>query len=249
MKEEIITIENLKHKVLNNLNISFYKNTFTTISGSNKCGKTLLLRIISRKILTEESIKINNKDINEYTCIELNKLIGLISKKDIFFNQETALNELKSVVTNTNEIIDKYNLQDIKNKQIKDLSTKESIYLYLIINILRKKEILLIDNIDNYYSKKEMNNIMNILHKYKGTIIMTITNLDYSIDTDYLYILKNGKIVIEGTPNYVLQNDNIVNKVGLNLPFMYDLTVKLKDYNLLDDIVLDPDRMVNILWK
>ena len=55
--------------------------------------------------------------------------------------------------------------------------------------------------------------------------------------------------VIEGTPNYVLQNDNIVNKVGLNLPFMYDLTVKLKDYNLLDDIVLDPDRMVNILWK
>ena len=247
--KEIIKVNDLNYKIFHNFNISFNKDEFTTISGSNKCGKTLLLRILIRKILLNEDININNKNINEYTNKDLYNMIGLISKEEVIFKEETVLNELKDTITNTNEIINKYNLQSIKNKLIKELSIKESIYLYLIINILKEKEILLIDNIDNYYTKEEMINIIKILNTYKHTIIMTITNLDYSINSNYLYIIKKGKIVLSGTPNYVLQNDNIINKVGLDLPFMYDISVKLQDYNLIDDIELDIDRMVNILWK
>lgn len=247
--KEIIKVNDLNYKIFHNFNISFNKDKFTTISGSNKCGKTLLLRILSRKILLNEDININNKNINEYTNKDLYNMIGLISKEEVIFKEETVLNELKDTITNTNEIINKYNLQSIKNKLIKELSIKESIYLYLIINILKEKEILLIDNIDNYYTKEEMTNIIKILNTYKHTIIMTITNLDYSINSNYLYIIKKGKIVLSGTPNYVLQNDNIINKVGLDLPFMYDISVKLQDYNLIDDIELDIDRMVSILWK
>ena len=65
----------------------------------------------------------------------------------------------------------------------------------------------------------------------------------------YLYIIGNKKIILEGKPLEVLEKDNILNKVGLNIPFMADLSVKLKDYDLIDSIILDKDRMVNILWK
>ena len=47
----------------------------------------------------------------------------------------------------------------------------------------------------------------------------------------------------------MLLNDNIINKLGLELPFMFDLSIKLNDYELLDEIVLDMDRMIDKLWK
>ena len=47
----------------------------------------------------------------------------------------------------------------------------------------------------------------------------------------------------------VLEKDNILNKLGLRLPFMVDLSVKLKDYDLIKDIELNKNRMVDILWK
>ena len=44
-------------------------------------------------------------------------------------------------------------------------------------------------------------------------------------------------------------DDNIINKIGLNIPFMIDLSVKLRDYDLITDIETDYDRMIEALWK
>ena len=81
------------------------------------------------------------------------------------------------------------------------------------------------------------------------SIIHTTTNLDYSIYSDYIYLIFQGKVVMEGVSKEILIRDNILNKIGLKVPFMYDLSVKLMDYNLLGDIELDKDRMVDQLWK
>ena len=47
----------------------------------------------------------------------------------------------------------------------------------------------------------------------------------------------------------IIEKDNIMNKAGLNLPFMIDLSVKLRDYELVNCIEQDKDRMVDLLWK
>ena len=41
----------------------------------------------------------------------------------------------------------------------------------------------------------------------------------------------------------------MLNHLGLYNSFMVDLSLKLKFYELLDDVELDMDRMVNTLWK
>ena len=55
--------------------------------------------------------------------------------------------------------------------------------------------------------------------------------------------------MIEGNPKEIIEKDNIMNKAGLNLPFMIDLSVKLRDYELINSIEQDKDRMVDLLWK
>ena len=246
---KIIKINNLNYSIFNNFSISFNKDEFTTISGSNRSGKTLLLKIISGKVFLKGDIEINNKNINDYSNQEIYNLVGYISKEELNFNYDNVLNELKYITSKTTEVIKKYNLEKIKNKDIKDLKLSEKIYLSLIINILRGKEILLIDNVDNYLSEDEMLDLITVLKEYHKTIIMTINNLDYSLESNQLYILKSGSIILKGEPKEVLKHDTTINKIGLDLPFMYDLSIKLKDYNLLGDIELNMDRMLDKLWK
>ena len=66
---------------------------------------------------------------------------------------------------------------------------------------------------------------------------------------NYLYIINESTIILEGEPLSVLVKDNILNRIGLEVPFMIDLSVKLQDYNLLTTTELDMERMVEELWK
>ena len=98
-----------------------------------------------------------------------------------------------------------------------------------------------------------MNSAKEILLKLKSidnlTIIMSSNNLDLSTESSKLIILNKGEVVLDGDTLDVLKEDSLLNKVGLDLPFMIDLSIKLKYYDLLDDIEFDMDRMVDKLWK
>ena len=78
---------------------------------------------------------------------------------------------------------------------------------------------------------------------------MTIKDINYSLESDELIVINKKGIVLKGKPIDVLNKDNILNKNGIELPFMYDLSIKLRDYNLVDEIILDQDRMIDKLWK
>ena len=131
--------------------------------------------------------------------------------------------------------------------------TKEKILYQLLIALLNKPKLLLLDNIDKYFTKKEINNLFNFFKMYKEkyglTLLITTINLEISLYTDFIYIIDQGKIALNGTPFNVLQKDNTINKIGLSLPFMIDLSVKLRDYELVDELETDIDRMIDKLWN
>ena len=62
-------------------------------------------------------------------------------------------------------------------------------------------------------------------------------------------ILNNGKIISIDKIKNLYKNEKIFKNNGLNLPFMANLSLKLKYYELVDDVILDMDKMVNHLWK
>ena len=136
---------------------------------------------------------------------------------------------------------------------MKSLEDDEIVKLQLVLSLIVKPQILLLDNIGIYFTKKDMLDILNILKEYqqqeKITIIMVTNNLEEVLLTDYIYVISDSNILIEGIPIDVIQKDNIMNKAGLNLPFMVDLSVKLRDYDLVKEIEQDKERMVELLWK
>ena len=260
MINNYIELNKINYKdILNNFSISFAKNKFYTLTGTNSCGKSTLLRLISNEIELIDDINLNDKLLSDYDKIDYKKKVTLLDERNIDFIEETISNEIKLILLKNNNYskeylkstLLKYNLYDNRNKKINNLSLEEKIYLMFIKKILSNYEVILIDNIDNYCDETIMNKIINLinLNKNNKLFIMTIKNINYSLESDKLIVINKKGIVLEGNPKDVLNKDNILNKNGIELPFMYDLSIKLRDYNLIDEIILDTDRMIDELWK
>jgi hypothetical protein len=64
-----------------------------------------------------------------------------------------------------------------------------------------------------------------------------------------MIVLSNGNILLDGPVMEVLKKDKVFNRIGVEIPFMVDLSIKLQLYGLIDHIILDMDEMVNAIWK
>ena len=265
MTEDIIEIKNLNYQnILNNFNINIKDNKFIAISGANNCGKTTLIRILKRQINIPNTVKILTKNIEDYKLSELSNIIQCVIPKEISFVFKTVTAELHFYLENNDlqksekkklyyKIIKDFKLSNYQNTNIEELPLAIFIKFQIALSLIRIPKILLIDSINLYLSKKEKLGIIELLKRYQKrfsiTIIMTTSDLNDTVNLDYLYIISNGQITLEGKPIEVLKKDNVLNKLGLNIPFIIDLSVKLQDYDLLDKIELNMDRMVDTLWK
>ena len=252
-----IEVSNFSYENLfEDLTMNVEMNRFITVSSPNNCGKTTLIRILNREIITSSDIKVLGYPINDYSIDEYSSLVQCVIPLEKTTPLKSVDEEMKSTKA-TDEMIEwiysGLKMKKIRYKKIENLNKEDFIRYQLASAIAKLPRILLIDSINPYFSDLEMKEIMRFLKevhlKYPITIINTTIDLKDSLLTDYLYIINNKKIALEGFPIQVLQKDNIINKIGLNIPFMVDLSVKLRDYNLIEDIELDQNRLVDLLWK
>lgn len=254
----IINIKNLNYGSLyNNLNLQVNKNEFITLSGANNCGKTTLIRILDSQIKGDFDINLYEKNISEYKIDELSKIIQTVIPNEIRFFEKNLYEEASLYTNGDNRLFESIvkglKIRRLIEKDFDEYNQQEVILAQLCIALAIKPKILLIDNISGYFCSKEMEQILSFLKEYSEknelTIINTTINLEESLFTDRLIIINDGIIELDGEPIEILQKDNIINKIGLSIPFMIDLSVKLKDYDLLNEIEMDKNRMVDKLWN
>jgi energy-coupling factor transport system ATP-binding protein len=151
------------------------------------------------------------------------------------------------------DIAIEFKIDDILDKEPHLFSGGEKQKVALAAAMLARPKILIIDYALEMVDERSKNEILEILYKLRRdrhlTIISITHNLEETYKTDRMVVINNGNILIEGPTIDVLQEDKIFNRIGLNLPFMVDLSIKLKLYGLIDRIILDMDEMVNEIWK
>ena len=140
------------------------------------------------------------------------------------------------------------------DSKIKDLNHYERLKVVLASLLVSGPKLLILDDPCLYLSFYEKEEFMGILEQVRSsgvTIIMSCSSLEevvYTINST-LYVLDKGNVVSSGDSLKVLSNDSLLNKVGLELPFMVDLSVKLEYYNLTSKINLSSLGFVDSLWK
>ena len=147
-----------------------------------------------------------------------------------------------------------FKITKLLKSKIEDLSNYGKVKVQLASLVVSSPKLLLLDDPGLYLSSLEKEDFMGILEQLRTTgitIVLASSSLDeviYTINST-VYVLDNGSIVSSGSMLDVLSNDSLLNKVGLELPFMVDLSVKLEYYNLVNKITLSPLGLVESLWK
>ena len=157
MKNSIILDSFCYDYLFENLNLIIPKNSFITISGPNNCGKTTLLRVLNRELITSNKIPIEDRNINEYRIEEYSKLVQTVIPLEIVFKEETVLEELSLInplKKDINRVLGELKIKDHINKKINELSSSDKVLIQIAISLLRKPSILLIDDLNSYLDRK-----------------------------------------------------------------------------------------------
>jgi hypothetical protein len=98
--------------------------------------------------------------------------------------------------------------------------------------------------------KKDMiDNIVKFCNMNKITLINITSDIENVLYTDYLVVLYMGSIAMEGNTIECLKEEKLMRRLGLNLPFLVDLSIQLGYYGLLDKVILDEGKMIDKIWK
>lgn len=174
-----------------NLQIDF--GSKISISGSNGCGKTTLIKTIMGLLKPLSGKCIIGNDVK----------IGYISQDTIFEdNDETILEFLTKNVSNIDYsviymLLDKFNFEyDDRNKKYKNLSPGERTRVNLIKIALNKINVLILDEVTNHLDKEALDIIYELIKNYNGTIISISHNRKYNeiLNADFEFNIENNLV-------------------------------------------------------
>lgn len=268
--ENIISIKNIDFKygekqIYNDFSLDIEKGSFLTIVGPNGSGKSTLVRILLGLYKTNGSIVINGFEMSSKNISKIIEKVGVVFENpDDQFVAETVMHDIaftlenmkvpsKEIRKRVKEIAEYLGISDLLEREPHTLSGGEKQMVALASALVINPEILILDEaftMIDIDTKEKIYKIVQEINKKNNTTIINVTH-----DTeDILYgnkllLLNGGKIEAYGDIEDILQEEKTFTKMGLKLPFMADLSIKLKYYGLVDRIIYDMEEMVDILWK
>ena len=266
----VLVINNLNFKyddkvIFSNFDLEIKKATFTTILGPNGSGKSTLIKIILGLFRVNSYINISGMILNNDNLKKIREKIGVVFENpdnqfvaetvmdDIAFSLENMNYDKKEIKKRIKEVSELLGITKILEEEPHNLSGGEKQLVALASALVIKPEILILDEALSMIDPETRTKILSILVKLNKENNLTIISITHDSE-EALYgsdviLLDTGKIILNGKKELVFKEEEIFKKTRICLPFMADLSIKLKYYNLLDKMIFDMDEMVDVLWK
>ncbi len=230
-------------KVLNGINFKAKQGEVTALVGASGCGKTTILKLISRLYDYDEGqILIDGKDIKEISTESLFDKVSIVFQDVVLFNQSVMENirlgkqdasdkEVKRAakLANCTDFIEKMDkgFDTVIGENGAELSGGERQRLSIARAFLKDAPILILDEITaslDVDNEKKIQESLNNLIKDKTVII--ISHRMKSIENaDKIVVLENGKVESEGKHEELLQKSkvykNLIVKTKMAEEFIY----------------------------
>ena len=263
----LFKINNLNYEVddkvfFKDFNLEIESGKYISIIGPNGCGKTMLTKIICAIIPTFDYCILDGMSLNKDNVLKYITEIGIVTN-DIEnpFLFKKVKDELKYPLVNLGyndyqinkqltKVTNFFEIQDIINKNIDDLSENDKSKLLIILALIHEPKLLVLD--DAFYNMdKQTQEFMLLklkdLNKDGLTVLNITSNLNTIYDSGKIYVMDNFKIIAEGDLTDILKKSNLT-KLGLELPYIIDLSLKLISYGLIDKIYFDIYELEKELW-
>ena len=226
----IISFENVSlsygnRLILDNINFKINEGEIFGMLGPNGVGKSTIFNLITGLIKPDGGqIKINNTNVVDYPIYLRTKKfkVGYVPQYGGFFSDLTLYQNLKAIAeivineknneeNKINELISKFELENLRNIKAKFLSGGQKKKLVIALSLLSDPSVLLLDEcfaaLDVLTIKMLQEIIVNLQNEKKITIcICDHQARDLLACVDVAMILSNCKIIAEGSPSDLVNN-------------------------------------------
>ena len=226
----IISFENVSlsygnRLILDNINFKINEGEIFGMLGPNGVGKSTIFNLITGLIKPDSGqIKINNTNVVDFPIYLRTKKfrVGYVPQYGGYFSDltlyqnlkavaEIVINEKNSEENKINELISKFELENLRNIKAKFLSGGQKKKLVIALSLLSNPSVLLLDEcfaaLDVLTIKMLQEIIVNLQNEKKITIcICDHQARDLLACVDVAMILSNCKIIAEGTPANLVNN-------------------------------------------
>ena len=226
----IISFENVSlsygnRLILDNINFKINEGEIFGMLGPNGVGKSTIFNLITGLIKPDSGqIKINNTNVVDFPIYLRTKKfkVGYVPQYGGFFGDltlyqnlkaiaEIVINEKNSEENKINELISKFELENLRNIKAKFLSGGQKKKLVIALSLLSDPSVLLLDEcfaaLDVLTIKMLQEIIVNLQNEKKITIcICDHQARDLLACVDVAMILSNCKIIAEGSPSDLVNN-------------------------------------------
>ncbi len=233
-----------KEPILRDIYLKVHEGEFLSIIGPNGSGKSTLLKCICGMLRPwSGTIYINGVETSKLSRQEVQKIISylpqettpppsLMSVYEFILLGRLQYLSGKLRVSNddleaVNEVINLLNLKEYVGRFVNELSGGEKQLVYLAQALVKKPEILLLDEPLNHLDIKNQFKVLSLLKMLSKNLGLSIVMVMHDINqaarySDKIVILNNGKILAEGYPDEVIIPEILEKVYGIRFRVIYD---------------------------
>lgn len=232
-----------KKIIIDGINITIPSNRISVIIGANACGKSTLLKTLSRLIQpVSGEIVLGEKKLTDIPPKQLARVLGLLPQSPVApegitvadlvgrgrFPYQSFFKGLgKKDYEAVEEALEIMGITSLANHSVDQLSGGQRQRVWIAMALAQQTDILLLDEPTTFLDisyQVEILDLLTDLNRNKGTtIVMVLHDINLSARyADYLFALRKGKLIAEGTPSDIITEELIKQVFDLDCQVIRD---------------------------
>ncbi|MCH1958776.1 MULTISPECIES: energy-coupling factor transporter ATPase [Romboutsia] len=261
---EYIT-EDSTFKAIDRLTLDVKEGEFVAIIGHNGSGKSTLSKNLNAILVpTEGDILIdgmNTKEEDKLWDIRQtagmvfqnpdNQIVATIVEEDVAFGPENLGIDPIEIKHRVEESLKSVGMYELRDRQPHLLSGGQKQRVAIAGIIAMKPKCIIFDEATAMLDpsgRKEVMKTIKKLNKEENITVLHITHfMEEAVEADRVIVMEKGKKILEGTPREVFSKIDALKGIGLDVPYMTELSSMLykegidikKDILTVDEMVME----------